>query len=681
MAHPVNHTPANSTSTRFYAAILLFSLTLGKFAAPLEAAAAAPVVTAPKSWETTLQAMHEAYARQDVRALDRLRASESSLLSGHPLEAYAHYWWLSAHLATDPAFEQEQVLRFLARNQDTPLADVLRKEWLKQLGKARAWDLFTQQYVRFSGDDQEVTCYAWLERLDREDRETLSEAKALWNSGKATPEACDAVFGALLAAKRLNATEAWARVRKLLESGNIAEVKRVDSAMPELINLPEKMLALIHADAGRYLVRERLNVKSRASVELALFAMQRLARRDAPEAADWLVSRGGALSDGDKQYAWARIAYFAAEQHEPRALEWYANAQGQSLSATQAAWRARAALRMRDWAALKSAIEALPESEQREPAWRYWLARVHVAQKKQAEADAIYRGLSKEMHFYGLLAAEELGTLAPPEWNAWNPSRGEVDAVLARPAMQRAFLLYKAGLPNEALKEWWWGVRGMDDRELLAASQAAAELDVPDRAIRAAERTVVLHDFTRRYPLLYRDLLSTTAGRNQLDEAWVYGLIKQESAFVSDARSHAGAVGLMQLMPATAKSMAHKVSLKNFHTARLAEVETNLTLGTGYLRHILDDLGSRVLATAAYNAGPGRARRWRAETPLDGAIYIETIPFDETRDYVKKVMANFYIYASRIGAPQQSLKELLGTVPARSDGILNLGSAQRARLQ
>ena len=231
--------------------------------------------------------------------------------------------------------------------------------------------------------------------------------------------------------------------------------------------------------------------------------------------------------------------------------------------------------------------------------------------------------------------------------------------------MKRAFLLYKAGFPGDGLREWFWGVRGMDDKELLAAAEAANEQGVPDRAMRAAERTVVLHDYSRRFPTPFRDLLALSSKERELDEAWVYGLIKQESAFVADAKSRVGAMGLMQLMPATAKSMAKLASLKDFHPSRLADVETNLTLGTHYLRHVLDDLGGQVLATAAYNAGPGRARRWRSESPLEGAIYAESIPFDETRDYVKKVMANAYFYASRLGAPKKSLKEMLGVVPSR----------------
>ncbi len=652
----------------------------GKIAAAPLARTGISASPAPGSWEFELLSAREAFGKQDARALDKARARSFGALDGHPLEAYGHYWWLSTRLALDPEFDREEIRLFLQRYQDTRLADQLRREWLKQLGKTHSWDVFSAQYVRLGSEDQEVTCYSWQGRIEHRDREVLGEAKAFWNSGKGAPESCDPVFSRLLAQNRLNATEVWARVRKLLESGGAQEVKRLAGVMPEIVSLPERMLALISADPGRYLVRERLNVKSRPSVELGLYAMQRLARRDAPEAADWLMKRGADLSDEDKRFAWAQIGYHAAQQHEPRALEWYAKADGYHLSDAQAAWKVRAALRVPDWPAVQAAIEAMPALDQREPAWRYWLARALKAQDRTAQADALLQGLRGETNFYGLLAAEDLGVLAPPKWDGWQPQRADIDAVLARPAMQRAFLLYQAGLPGEGLYEWFSGVRGMDDKELLAAAEAASELGVPDRAMRAAERTVMLHDFSRRYPMPYRELLFASTQQSQLDEAWVYGLIKQESGFVADARSRVGAAGLMQLMPGTAKSMARRASLKNFQVSRLTDVETNLTLGTQYLRHVLDDLGDAVLATAAYNAGPGRARRWRSEAPLEGAIYAESIPFEETRDYVKKVMANAFFYSSRLGATKKSLREMLGIVPGRSgklqDAVASAGLQQ-----
>jgi soluble lytic murein transglycosylase len=651
----------------FYAAAVIVSLMAGKICAASNPSQTNTTASASATWEVELPAVHEAFMKNDLRTLDKEHARGFGPLSGHPLEIYAQYWRLSVHLAADAAPDGAEIEHFLAQYQDTRLADQLRREWLKQLGKRGAWEVFSGQYAKFAGDDQGVTCYSWQERLEHQDREVLSEAKALWHSARSAPESCDPVFAALLAGKRLSADEIWARVRSLFESANVQEVKRIAAAMPEIVRLPERDLSAIGKDPGRYLVRQRLNPKSRASIELSLYAMLRLARQDAPEAADWLEKKARALGKGDQHFAWAQIGYQAAQQHEPRALEWYAGAGDYRLNESQMAWRVRAALRTQDWGAVQAGIEAMPSLLRREAAWRYWLGRAQKARGNQPQAVALFQGLSGEPHFYGLLAAEELGILKTPQWEGWRPQRADIDAVLAQPGVQRAFLLYKAGLPDDGLREWWWATRAMDDKQLLAVAEAANELGIPDRAMRAADRTLVLHDFSQRYPTPFREFLTSTAQQNQLDAAWVYGLIRQESAFVSAAKSHAGAIGLMQLMPNTAKWVAKRASLKNFKIGNLADIEINLSLGAQYLRHVLDDLGDPVLATAAYNAGPGRARRWSGETPLEGAIYAESIPFEETRDYVKRVMANAFYYASRLGAPRKSLKEMLGTVPGQYD--------------
>ena len=207
--------------------------------------------------------------------------------------------------------------------------------------------------------------------------------------------------------------------------------------------------------------------------------------------------------------------------------------------------------------------------------------------------------------------------------------------------LRRALELYRLGLRTEATQEWLWAIRRFDDRQLLAAAEVARRHEIYDRAINTADRTVGLHDFNLRYLAPYRDVLKARASQLDLDEAWVYGLIRQESRFIQDARSHAGASRLMQLMPGTARWVAQKLGLKNWRWSKVTDVDTNIGLGTYYLRHVLDTLdGHPVLASAAYNAGPNRARAWRPEAAMEGAIYAETIPFGETRDYVKRVMAN-----------------------------------------
>jgi soluble lytic murein transglycosylase len=237
------------------------------------------------------------------------------------------------------------------------------------------------------------------------------------------------------------------------------------------------------------------------------------------------------------------------------------------------------------------------------------------------------------------------------------------------PGFQRALAFYRLNLRYEGTREWIWAIRDFDDKQLLAAAEFARRNELFDRAINTADRTRELHDFSMRYLAPYRDVMKGYVGQLQLDEAWVYGLIRQESRFIPDVRSSAGATGLMQLMPATARWVARKIGLKDYHWSQVASVDTNLNLGTWYLKHVLEQLDNHpVLASAAYNAGPGRARAWRADTPMDAAIYAETIPFNETRDYVKKVMSNAAYYSQQFGQTLASLRERIGVIAPRQAG-------------
>lgn len=642
----------------FYAVVLTFSLMSGKTCL---------ASTSPAQWKAELQGLRDAHARQDARGLavlERAAAANFGSLANHPLRIQAEYWHLSALLTTERP-RAEAVRKFISSQAGTRQAEQLRREWLKVLGKSQSWPEFGPQYARFTGDDMELGCYAWQERLQRHDKAVAGEALSLWNSDNSAPESCDEVFRTSLGPS-LGADEIWRRQRKLLELSSYAELKRISAWLPAATQISERELQQATRSSLRFLQRQKIDAKSRASIELALHAIRRHARIDAVSMARWLNEKGAALPSDARRQAWAEVATQAAQQHDDRASEWFAEVGDVALPEAQAAWRVRAALRVRDWVAVEGAINAMSVLQKREGAWRYWLGRAHAAQGRKAAAEAVWATITREAgYYYALLAAEELGKLAAPAWDSWQPKAVELELMRANPALQRSLMFYEAGLPLEGLHEWRWAMRGLDDRQLLAASQVAEEAGVLDRALNAAERTVAEHDFSRRFPLPFREHLEPAAEDQDLDVAWVYGLVRQESAFISEVRSSAGAIGLMQLMPTTAKWIAGKANLRNYHTSQLAKVETNLLLGTLYLKRVLDDLADPVMATAAYNAGPSRAKRWRAAGPLEGAIYAETIPFTETRDYVKRVMANAWLYSSRLGNPKPSLKAMLGTVPGR----------------
>jgi soluble lytic murein transglycosylase len=263
------------------------------------------------------------------------------------------------------------------------------------------------------------------------------------------------------------------------------------------------------------------------------------------------------------------------------------------------------------------------------------------------------------------LANEELGQPIPIPPSPAPVTRPELDQARANPGLQRALKLFDLGWRPEAVPEWNFALRGMTDRQLLAAAEFARQEQVFDRVVNTSLQTSELVDFSQRFIAPFEDRVAQKARDINLDPAWVYGLIRQESRFITDARSHVGAAGLMQLMPATARWVARKIGLSGFNPRDVNDFEVNTVLGTNYLRMVLDDLdGSQVLATAGYNAGPRRSIQWRSRLmgPVEGAVFAETIPFTETRLYVKNVLSNAVYYATLFSGKPQSLKQRLGVI-------------------
>jgi soluble lytic murein transglycosylase len=602
-------------------------------------------------------------ARDAFRAGDAVRFERyAKSLNDYALEPYIAYWRLRMHLdETTPA----EVQAFLARVGDGPVANSLRTDWLKSLANKEQWDLFDAEYPRFSGEDTELQCFSLQSRLRAGAIEALSYARALWFSGREQPDSCNELFDLLNSQQRLTGDDVWARIRLALEAGNTGVVRRVAEFLPTKERPDGAVLSRIAINPQAYLDRKSFNFKTRAGRETAMFAVHRLARTSAQLAAQQWSRLGEKFSDAERSYVWGLIAYQGAQRLDTDALRWYA--QAGTLTDAQLAWKARAALRAKSWADVLAAIDAMSAKESQDPAWRYWKARALKTQGRNAEAQALFTPLAVEFNFYGQLAAEELGGRGKVPATGFKPNRDEAQVMAKVPGFQRALAFYRLNLRYEGNREWIWAIRDFDDKQLLAAAEFARRNEIYDRAISTAERTRDLHDFSMRYPAPYRNVMKDYVSQQQLDEAWVYGLIRQESRFIADIKSSAGATGLMQLMPATARWVAHKIGLRDFRATRVSEVETNLNLGTWYLRHVLDTLDNHpVLASAAYNAGPGRARAWRADVPMEAAIYAESIPFNETRDYVKKVMSNATYYSQQFGQTVISLKDRIGVINPRS---------------
>jgi soluble lytic murein transglycosylase len=456
-------------------------------------------------------------------------------------------------------------------------------------------------------------------------------------------------------------------MRLALEAGQVGLAKKLAAYLPPADSPDPKMLDAAADNPGRFLEQRAWGQNNRSGREVAMFALYRLARISPQQAREqWLKVRGS-FPVADQRYVAAQIAYQAAMRQDPQSLVWFREAGARGQSDQQLVWYARMALRAQSWEDVLAATEAMSVKEKQDPGWRYWRGRAYKARGRSAEANQLFAPISTEQTFYGRLALEDLGEVVEATPTSYQPPKENVEAMAQVPSFQRAIALYRFDMRLDGVREWAWGTRGLDDQQLLAAAEVARRYGVYDRAIATAERTRTLHDFSVRYPVPFREAVRISARQVQLDEAWVYGVMRQESRFQTEVRSSAGAMGLMQLMPATAKWVAQRIGMANFQQSMVTDIETNIRLGTYYLRYVYDLLDSSpVLASAAYNAGPGRARQWRANAPMEGAVYAESIPINETRDYVKKVLANAAYYAIQLKSQTRSLKERLGVIPARA---------------
>ena len=606
-------------------------------------------------------------------------------LRGHLLEPWGAYWELRARLDTASA---QEVQDFFTRWAGTYQEDRLRNDWLLLLGQRRDWTAFAAESGRFRmNDDPQVRCYALLVRQLREgaSEAIAEEVRRLWFAQRDAEDACTTAARDLLVDPKSPLRGAGIRPDDVWRKARLAsEYNKLRMAQDAVTLVAPAAVAQVQpalAQPARYL-DGRIVASSKVRKELVVLALARLAATDPQEAASRLERKWSAhLTREEQAWAWGAIARQAAQRLSPEALGYYARAgRGADLTDEMLAWKARAALRttpVPQWATVLEAIAEMAPAMQQESTWVYWRARALLAsagsnaEADKAEGRRLLTGLASPRGFYEQLALEDLGQRIAVPARPEPPTAAEREAVRRDPGFLRALQAIAIGLRSEGVREWNYTANlartgGLTERELLAAAQLACEREVWDRCINTSERTRTEFDVEQRFPLPMRESVVRRARAISLDPAYVYGLIRQESRFVMDARSHVGASGLMQVMPATARWTARKIGLTGFAPDQLTDRETNIAIGTGYLKLVLDDFdGSMALAAAAYNAGPSRARNWRNGPVLDAAIWAENVPFGETRDYVKKVLSNATIYAAVLSGQPQSLRARLGTVGPR----------------
>ena len=632
-------------------------------------ATAAPLVQAQNKGDDTLLEMQQAFRKGDRNKLAQLLPAAR----GHALEPWAAYWELRARLGeAQPA----EIQAFMQRYAGTYQEDRMRNDWLLLLGQRRNWAQFAEQHPSFRmSDDREVRCYALLiDQIKGTAPATVADdVRSNWYAIRDADDGCTHAAGELYGYKKLTALDIWRKARLGVEANRPRVVRNaVEIVSPD--SLPQLKEVL---DAPTKFLLSRATARGSARQELVLLALIKLAGGDPDGAAQQLDSKWSVhLTPEERNWAWGVIGKAAAQKLSPNAAGYFANVTKDSdLNDELLGWKVRAALRAGQWKAVGKAVDAMSADARQDSTWAYWKARSLLAGKPsdtdRAEARQLLEAIASTRGFYEKLALEELGQriTTPP---APAPLTSEEKAAArVNPGLNRGLYAILLGLRSEGVREWNYTTNlhqsgGMGDRELLAAADFACQREVWDRCINTSERTKGFIETSQRFPTPFRNAVVERANGIGLDPAYVYGLIRQESRFIMDARSHVGASGLMQVMPATARWTAKKIGLNNFTADQINDRDTNITIGTAYLKLALDDFaGSMPMAAAAYNAGPGRPRSWRNGPVLDAAIWAENVPFAETRDYVKKVLSNTTNYAAMLTGQPQSLKSRLGTVGPR----------------
>jgi len=598
------------------------------------------------------------HQRSDYRAA--MRALEKGQLTQYRKLRNAH---------TSP----ERIRAFIAANTDAPTGMWLRNRWLTQLARNGQWKTFLAEF-REQDAYTELRCLR-LDHLSRtaSSRDALlDEFRELWLTGASQPKECDPLYAAWHKRGWLDRELAWERVGLAMQRGrtNLAVYLARTYLGPQDVVWAKRWQAM-HRHPAASLDRINYSMDSPLARKIVRHGVVRLARQD-PIAA---MKKWGALKKRysflgeDDDYVLRKVGLRAAQQHLPEAVKWLAAVVAADGDDELRLWRVRAALRARDWRAARQFIASIPEAQRTDRQWRYLEARALEQTGSANEARLLYTDLADERSYYGFLAADRIGRAYSMNHAGLQAGDEEIKTIASRRSLRMAHELFELGSVVPARRQWEWAIRDLDQRQLQVAALLASRWGWPDRAIFALRRSGRDDDLDILYPILYRQYIDYNARLERIDPEWIYGVVRQESAFITDARSSAGALGLMQLMPYTGRQVSRKLKLKIRNRYEILDVKNNIRLGSNYLKTVLDkNDGNIVLATASYNAGPRRVREWLpTDGDLDADVWIESIPFNETRNYVKNVLGFTTIYDHRLGEAPKRLIDRMPPIAARSD--------------
>lgn len=542
------------------------------------------------------------------------------------------------------------VQAYLAQYPDLIPAQDLRRDFLLELARRKDWSGFLALYQPTSNDT--LACDALQARMAN--GATLDfdrDLAALWAKPD-LPGACDPVLQAAHNQGLLTTSRLWSRIERAADAGKGGTVAALANWLPPPQNQQAQWIAQALRDPQSAVAAAANWPDTARAREAAALALQSMARRDTDDAdTAWQRLRTRfSFSVGQRDTIQRALAIFHASDYDPDALQQLIALPAAAQTATSREWRVRVALAAQDWPAVLAAIAAMPADQQQQDEWRWFHARALAATGQAEQAHAIYADLARQTTFFGYLAADKADQPYAICPSAPIDDPQQEQALLAQPGLQRAFELFAVGLQKFARREWTRALEGSDDRTQVLAVELADARGWYDRAAFTLNHGALMHYYTLRLPLDRRIGLVEQAEQSGIDPAWAYGILRAESAWMTDARSGADARGLMQLVPDTAAMVARRNGLPWNGADSLYDPVTNITLGTRYLSQVAERFnGAPWLASAAYNAGPGRVNQWLdARGALAPDLFIATIPFKETREYVARVMDYSVMYDWRL---------------------------------
>ncbi len=560
-------------------------------------------------------------------------------LKEYPLYPYLLYIKLKQQLAYQNV---DRIDDFLETYKDTPLAGKLRIDYLSKLAKTGNWPRFIHFYRPIYGPV--LQCYYLNALLATNQKHRAYQAiPKLWLTLNSPPPICRRVFSYWESAGGLKRALVWQKLEQAIAGNNTALIFHLTQFLPADEKGYIKHWVQVHNHPLLIKQSEQFDSEDKIDRKILLYGLHRLASKDPNELVEtWpVLVKNYNFTEAERQDLLSNLAVALARRADLDASTWLQQIKPAYANAVLREWRVRNELLKGNWKQALYWIDHLSRNEQKLSCWRYWRARALAEMNQSASATKLYESLAQEIDYYGVLASQRLKQHYHPKTQR---ILGDSVALQQNEAIQRAKELYALGFTGDARREWQWALNSLSKPQLQAAAQLAKKWEWYDLAIIGAARAKIHNDIKLRFPLAYRPFVLSAARKAHLNSAWIWAIMRQESAFMWNAKSTAGALGLMQIMPATGKNLAKSLNLR---TVYLLDPELNIRLGSTYLKRLLKTFdGNMLLATAAYNVGPTRIKNYKSlyqRLPKD--VWVDILPWKETRDYIKSVSLARTVYA------------------------------------